>query len=409
MALAEGVAELCSAIVPHPMGMLSPAEIEAKADKAFPEIMRLATEWNSKGSRSVAKLAYPAERFEFDGKAEDVSNHFFDQGWSLGLPIIPPTPDRVEAMLRGTTRRPDEVLGRMPPRMASLTVELVAAHAVMAGCKPKYMPILIAAIEGLLDPKIDARGALSTTGTTQFVAIVNGPIVKDAGIASRQGSAGKGHRANATIGYAINLIAYNVGGSRPPDVDKSTFGSPADFTCWVFGENEEQVPVNWQPLHVERGFKESDSVVTVLYSYPPLDNIDHWSVTPEEHVRWWSRLISPLDNMGGPCWPNALDLEPVVALGPEHAALIASAGWSKDDFRKALWERARIPLSTWPAGSPAMRALVEKLGQLAPDSMVPITADPAKFVIAIGGGAGKQSHFFPSFPWCFTVSKLIRR
>jgi len=404
----EGAGELCCVEVPHPMGMMPPADIEARADRAFPRILELATKWQPKGSRVAKEMAYPARRFEFEGTTQDVTSLFFDQGWSLGLPIVAPTPDGVGAMLRGTKRAPHEVLGKVPPRMASITIELVAAHAVMAGCKPQHMPVLISAIEGLLDSGTDARAALSTTGTTQFVVIVNGPVVKEAGIASGQGSAGKGHHANAAIGYAINLVACAIGGSRPPDVDKSTLGSPADLCCWVFGENEDQIPGDWQPLHVERGFKKSDSVVTVAFTYPPLENIDHWSVTPEEHVRWWSRLVSPLDNMGGPCFPAVLDLGPIIALGPEHAALLASAGWSKNDFRQAFWHQTKIPLSTWPDGSPSMRTLMEKLGPLKPESMIPITAAPGQLVVVIGGGAGKQSHFFPSFPSCFAVSTLVR-
>ncbi|MFC2042439.1 UGSC family (seleno)protein, partial [Chloroflexota bacterium] len=395
VASSEGAAEACFVTVPHPLGMRPQAEVRKKAEDVFPEILKLATDWQPSGKLPSSKApAYPAERFDFEGTVEDVNKLFFDREWSLGLPLIPPTPERLGAILKGTSRKPDEVLGQVPPRLGTLTVELVAVHAVMAGCKPEYMPLLIAALEGLLAPEVNWRGALATTGTSESVVIVDGPVIKEIGVACEQGSAGKGHHPNAAIGYAINLVAYTVGGSKPPSIDKSTLGSPADFVCWVFGENEDKLPPGWVPLHVERGFKQTDSVVTVMSSYPPLDNIDHWSMTPEEHVRWWRYLISPMDNIGGPCGPQGMEQNPILAVGPEHAQLIASAGWSKDDLRQAIWEQARIPLSAWPASGPKMQMVIDKLGPVTPESMIPITLKPEQFQIVIAGGYGKHSHYF---------------
>jgi hypothetical protein len=391
------------------MGMIPQADIIKKAEEAFPEIMKMATEWEPLEKTISTKPVYPAERFTFTGTVEDVNKFLFEKGWSLGLPVIPPTPERIDEMLKGTNRKPDEVLGQVPPRMGSLTTELVAAHAVMAGCKPEYVPVLIAALEGLLEPEANWLAALTTTGTTESVIIVNGPTVKEIGLAYSQGAAGKGHHPNATIGYAINLIAYMVGGSKPPSLDKSTLGSPADFVCWVFGENEDELPLGWESLHVERGFKKHDSVVTVMASYPPVDNIDHYSITSEEHVRWWSYLISPLQNIGGPCRPIMMAQNPILAIGPEHAQLIASAGWSKDDFRQALWEQARIPLSAWPAGCPETKNFIDKFGPVTPESMIPITWKPEQFLIVLAGGSGKHSHYFPPFLGCFPVSKFVTR
>jgi hypothetical protein len=293
--------------------------------------------------------------------------------------------------------------------MGALTVELVAIHAVMAGCKPEYMPVLIAAAEALLDPKANARGSTTTTATTSTLVIVNGPIVDEIGIASRQGAAGKSHHANASIGYAIKLAAVIVGGSRPPSPDKSTLGGPGDFVCWVFGENEEALPKGWEPFHVDRGFKKSDSVVTVMGIYPPVDNIDHWSVTPEEHINWWAHLATPLLSIGGPAWITQMDQPHIVGLGPEHAQLLAGAGWNKDQFRKAFWEKARIPLSAWPKGSPNLDLLIKRFGPVRPESLIPITFKPEDFLIVIAGGSGKHSHFFPPFPGCFPVSRLVRK
>ena len=404
---AEGAADACLISVPSPIGMISRSDVEKKAEQAFADILKAATKWQPAGDIPSAKPVYPADKFDFNGDVKDVNKLFFDKGWSLGLPVIPPTAERVAEMLNGTRRGPDEVIGPIPPRMGALTVELLAVHAVMADCKPEVMPLLIAALEGLLTPEAAWRSALTTTATTQFLVIVNGPVVRQLGLACDEGAAGKGHHPNITIGYAINLVAYAVGGARPHSFDKSTLGSPGDCVCWVFGENEDKLPSGWKPLHVERGFEPTDNAVTVMCSYPPVENIDHWSTTPQEQVRWWSYLISPLTNIGGPGTPLSMKHSPVLALSPEHAQVTASAGWSKNDFRQALWEQARIPLLAWPAGCTEMKQLVEMVGPVNSESRIPITLEAKQFLVLIAGGAGKQSHYFAQFPGCQPVTKLI--
>ena len=277
----------------------------------------------------------------------------------------------------------------------------------MAGCEPEYMPVLIAALKAYLVPESNWRGALATTGTSQMMVVLNGPIVKKLGIGHAQGAAGKGYRVNASIGYALNLIAYAVGGSRPPDVDRSTLASPADYVCWVFGENEDKIPRGWNPLHVDRGFKKTDNVVTVMGSYPPVENIDHGNVTGRDHMRWWSYLINGLSNLGGATLPILFEQNPLVAIGPEHADMIASSGWSKDDVRKACWECTRIPLSAWPNSDKNEAELEKYLGPVTPESLVPICAKPEQIMIMVAGGDGKHSHYFGPFPGCFPVSRLI--
>ncbi len=406
--LAEGFREACFVQIPSPVGMLASSQIREKAEDAFDEILSAATAWQSSSSAAAERVSSSADILEFSGTVEDIHRHFLEKKWSLGLPILPPTPERVRGMLTGTAREPGEVLGQVPPRMGTLTVELVAVYAAMAGCRPEYMPVLIAALEGFLTPEADWRLALSGTGTSQLIVIVNGPVVKEIGIGSEQGAAGKGHPANGSIGYAINLVAYAVGGSRPPLFDRSTLASPSDYVCWVFGENERALPEGWEPSHVERGFKHSDSVVTVMAGYPPAENMDHWSASAEEHMRWWGHIVNPLQNMGGPAVPQVMEQSPIIALGPEHAHLIASSKWGKDDFRKAFWEQTRIPLSVWPPAC-ARERLAEKLGSINDDSLIPITLKPEQFLIIVAGGDGKQSHYFAPIPGSFPVSRLIRR
>jgi hypothetical protein len=408
-AIGQGAADLSFVIVPHPVGMIPVEEIRKKAEIVFPEILRAATEWKPEAKLPPAKPIYPAGKIKLRGTVEDINKIFFEKGLSLGLPVLPPTPDRVTALLKGTSRKPDELLGMVPPRMGALTVELVAIHAAMAGCKPEYMPVLIAALEALLDPKANWRGLTTTTATSSVLAIVNGPIIYEIGLASRQGAAGSGHHANASIGYAINLIADIVGGSKPPTPDKSLLGGPGDFVCWIFGENQVAIPKNWEPYHVDRGFKKTESVVTVMGVYPPVDNIDHWSITPEEHINWWANLVTPMLSIGGPCWISQMDQPHIMALGPEHAQLIAGAGWNKDLLRKAFWEKARIPFSAWPKGCPNVDLLVKRFGPVRADTPIPSTFRPEEIHIVIAGGAGKHSHFFAPFPGCFPVSRPIKK
>lgn len=216
VATSEGVSSPCIVAVPHPIGMLAEPDVRHKAECAFPFIMEALTQWRPGPASANVQSVYPSEVIEFKGSVEEINHYFWTRKWSLGLPIVPPGIEFVETMLKGTKRKPDEILGLVPPRMGTLTVELAAVHAVMAGCRPEYMPVLIAALEGFMTPKANWRGALSTTGTTQSIVMVNGPVAGRVGIASEQGAAGKGHHANGAIGYAINLIAFIVGGVKTP-------------------------------------------------------------------------------------------------------------------------------------------------------------------------------------------------
>jgi hypothetical protein len=391
------------------MGMIPVDEIRQHTEQLFPEIMKAATQWKPTVKLAPMKAAYPADRFKFTGTGSDVSKLFWDKKWSMGLPILPPTSERVAEMLKGTTRKPDDVIGIVPPRMGVLTVEMAAVHCVMAGCRPEYMPLVIATMDALLTPEANLRGAFTTTGTTAALIFVDGPIVKEIGLAYGQGSAGKGHLANAAIGYAVNSIIYAVGGSKPPAADKGTLAAPSDFTGWIFGENEDALPKGWNSYSVDRGFKKTDSVVTVMGIYPPIENIDHWSGTPEEQINWWAHLITPVNDLSGPCSPVSIGQPKIIGMGPEHAASLASAGWTKEMFAKAFWEQTRMPLSAWPKGCDKS-TLERKLGKsLADDALLPVAQTPDLIQVVIAGGAGKHSHYFGPFPGCYPVSKLIKK
>ncbi len=279
----------------------------------------------------------------------------------------------------------------------------------MAGCKPEYMPVLITAMEALLSPGANWRGSATSTGSIGALVIVNGPIVKEIGLAYSQGAASRMHHANASLGYAIDLIAAVVGGSKPPSPKKTTLGSPADFVAWVFGENEDALPKGWQPYHVDKGFKKTESVVTVMGIWPPVNVVDLWSATPEELSNWFSHAVSPLLSIGGPCWASQMEQPHIIGLGPEHAEIYAKAGWTKDQIKEAIWKKARIPFSSWAKACPNQAAFREKFGEVNQDTLVPITLKPEYLQIVIAGGKGQHSHYFAPFPGSNPVSKVITK
>jgi len=208
------------------------------------------------------------------GESDDVFEFMFDQGLTDGLPVIPPTPERVLRMLGGTKRDPQEAIGIVPPNLAPVTVEKIAINAVMAGCKPVYMPVIIAAVEAITTEQFNMHGVLATTHFPTPVIIVNGPIRDRIGMNYRMNVLGQGNRANATIGRAVQLVVRNVGGGRPGEVDRAALGQPGKYT-FCFAEFEERS--NWEPLHVARGFRRDQSTVTVYAGGAPNGIIDQLS------------------------------------------------------------------------------------------------------------------------------------
>ena len=211
-------------------------------------------EANARGDKMTAR------RIEL-GDAEDVFEFMFERGLTDGLPVVPPTPERVMWMLTGTRRDPRDVVAIVPPNLAPVTVEKVAVNAVMAGCKPEYLPVVIAALEAVCTDEFNIHGIMSTTWGATPVIVVNGPIRHRLDMNMGMMALGYGTRSNATIGRALKLVLRNVGGARPGDIERSTLGALGKFTT-CFAEWEERSP--WEPLHVERGFNKDENVVTVF-------------------------------------------------------------------------------------------------------------------------------------------------
>src|SRR5881396_269418 len=222
-----------------------------------------------------------ARRVEL-ARLEDEHEAIFARGWTDGLPVVPPTEERVLAMLAGSTRAPDEVVATVAPDLVECTVEKVAINAVMAGCKPEYLPVVLAAVEAACTDEFNVHGLLATTYFSGPVVIVNGPIARAIGMNSGGNVLGQGNRANATIGRALQLVIRNVGGGRPGEVDRATLGNPGKYT-FCFAEDEAGSP--WEPLHVERGLPPGRSAVTLFAGEGPRGVVDQLSRTPESLAR----------------------------------------------------------------------------------------------------------------------------
>ena len=272
-----------------------------------------------------------ARRIEVAAMEDDIEVGF-ERGWSDGLPVVPPTEVRVVRMLTGTTRDPAEVLGNIPPNLASCTVEKVAINAVMAGCKPEYLPVVLAAVEAALEPDFCMHGLLCTTHFAAPMVIVNGPITKAIGMNSGGNALGQGNRANSTIGRALQLVIRNVGGGVPGGIDRATLGNPGKLT-YCMAEDESD-PI-WDPFSVDRGIASGKSAVTLYAAEGMLGNMGDMSRTPESLTR---SLAMSLRVIGHPKKIQAHDA--MIVLSPEHLRVYREAGWSKaralEEFNKAL-------------------------------------------------------------------------
>jgi len=311
----------------------------------------------------------------------DELEDMFERGWTDGLPVVPPTPERVAAMLGG--RDPDRSLGRVPPAHGEATLERVASCAVLAGCRPAYFPVVVAAVEAALEPAFNPHGLAVTTQPAGVVAVVNGPARERLGLNGGIGALGPGNRANATIGRALRLVLTLTGGAAPGALDRSTLGSPLKVGV-CFAENEEASP--WQPLHVEHGFDADASTVTLVAADAPLSISEHRSRTPEElaaTLGWaaaatWSPFWWPMDDTS------------LYVVCPEHSALFAAAGWSKERLREAIYEAVVRPARELQRGETTPTVWAS-----GPDELIHKWTDPEKiqFVVA-GGEAGRFSAVF---------------
>ena len=308
----------------------------------------------------------------------DELEEMFERGWTDGLPVVPPTAERVEAMLGG--RDPGASLGLVPPAMGEATLARVAACAVLAGCRPEYFPVVAAAARAVLDPAFNLHGQAVTTQPAGQLVVVNGPVREAIGLNSGMGALGPGFRANLTIGRALRLLVCLTGGAMPGAMDRSTLGQMGKLSFCI-AEDEETSP--WEPLHVERGFAAGQSVVTVIGSDAPLSISDHRSRTPGDlaYILAWAAASAWSTNW----WPLA---EPsVFVICPEHAQMFRDAGWTKQRLRQFMFEAVRRPAGLLRRGE-----TTPVVHSADPDALVPKWASPEAIVLLVAGGeAGRYS------------------
>ena len=311
------------------------------------------------------------------GESEDDIEAMFERGWSDGLPLVPPTPERVARMLTGTTRDPAEVVAIVPPDLVDCTVEKVAINAVLAGARPEYLPVVLAAVEAACTDEFNIHGVLATTMPVGPVVVVNGPVARAIGMNSRGNALGQGNRANATIGRALQLVIRNVGGGRPGGVDRATQGNPGKYT-FCFAEDEAGSP--WEPLHVSRGFHAEDSTVTVFTGEGPRVILDQLSRTPESLVGSFAACLRTVAH------PKIVfGIDAMLVVSPEHSRVFAEAGWDRAHLLDALGERLQIPGHEFVRGADG---ITEGMPEAFADATLPKFRDGGLLVVHVGGGAG---------------------
>jgi hypothetical protein len=396
---AKGLPGLPVVTVSHPIGGIPAAAVAAKADAIVDSVMRALTT-NPDGAAQPVVGSHAPE-LEAPGDIDEFQNWLMERGWGDGLPAIPPTRERVARMLSTVRRRRDEVAAILVPRLGRATLEAIAANAVMAGALPEHLSVVLAAVEAVAEPAFNLQAIQTTTHPCSPLVIVNGPIARRLGIHAGGNVFGQGARANAVIGRALRLILQNVGGARPGREDRATHGHPGKYS-YCIAENEAASP--WEPLSVERGFSAGESTVTVCGSEGPHNINDHSSTTPEA-------IATTVASVAATVGSNNIYLggEPLVVLGPEHAATAASSGWSKDDFRRRVWEQAAVPLACFA------RENIERFATIYPEgfkdrpagAVARVARDWRDIMVVVAGGAGKHSALIPTFGSTRSVTRRI--
>ena len=343
--------------------------------------------------------AYDLKSPSYEVDEGDAVEFCYDRGWSDGMPVVPPTEEKVKAMLSGAGFEPEAQIAFIETRQAVITAEKAAINAVLAGCRPEYMPVIVAALGALADPGYEYHGPATSTGGSAVLMLVNGPIARQLDINSGDNLFGPGWRANATIGRAVRLIMRNVIGTLPGTLDRSTIGHAGKYT-FCFGEDEKNSP--WLPLHVERGFRPEQSTVTVFAALAPHQWYNHLSNTGEgilmtlcAHLRFSSGVGSQ---------PQYF-----LIFAGEHRAVLAKEGWTKEKIRQYCFANTQTSHED-------LKRIQVMPGEITPGDearMKPLVVSPEDFVVvAAGSKAGAFSAFVPGWSGkrsSQSVTKEIRK
>jgi len=410
-----GMPGLPIVVIPHPVGTIPREKVEQLADAALEEIVYVLTHEGERLEEEYLKKAQelkkrspsykvmdlnPLEVIEIENSLQgmrEANRLFYERGWTDGLPVIPPTQGEVSRMLEFVGKGGGEILGRMPPKWAELTLLKAAINAVMAGCLPSYFPVVLAALEAILDPRFNLYGVQATTNSASPLLVINGPLVKELDLNSGHNVFGQGWQSNATIGRAVRLTMVNVGGANPGGLDHATQGHPGKYTFCI-AENEGANP--WQPLHVERGFDLQRSTVTAIGCAGPV-------LIMGEGIRGEEILASAASTLSARGANTILfGGAPGLVLTPEAAAMIARDGFSKEDVKRFLFETARVPITAY---TPAALGVVTRFR---PDmegaEFITIADRWEDIVIIVAGGEGApHMSFLPTFQSSYPVTKAI--
>jgi hypothetical protein len=322
-----------------------------------------------------------AKQIEVNDSLEAIE-YYYQKGWTDGLPIVPPTEERIFEMLKSVNMEPDTVVGSIPERSRVFTAELVAINAVMAGCLPGYFPVVMAAVQALSEPEFGLHGPSASTHGAAIMIAVNGPIAEQIGMNAGANALGPGNRANATIGRAIRLLMMNVGGS--PEFDRSTLGTPAKFS-FCFSEKMTE----WTPMHVQRGFNENESTVTVFACEGPNQIQNHGSLNGEGILRTMADRMSALGTMN-----MASETEMAVVLCPEHYQHLHREGWSKESVQQYLFENAKRSIRDMKNGGIIDAPIVDGDGQM---FKYAVPSSEHILLLVAGGEAGRFSACMPGW------------
>jgi len=341
---------------------------------------------------------------------EKVNELFLANRWADGLPIVPPGPALVKAMLAGTTRSPQEIVGQVAPKNGTATVEKIAINAVMAGAKPEYFPVILAAMEGFTDKHYDLTHVQASTGSFTPVVVVGGPIAQELGFNSGIGMLGHGWRPNSTVGRALRLSLLNIGQTWPQVNDMALTGRIAAYTFFTFAEDTARSP--WEPYHVSRGFEPTDSTVTVATAVNPV-LFGGGAVTPWTGKGVIESMIARMKS-GGVVWPHSQTY--ILVLHPDCAVDLAKNGYTRRSLQEYLYEQTRVPyekvagpvffghdneidfIRTSIADGRIRPDRAEVfLNALKPGGRIPIVQSPDDFHIIVAGGSPGYDLLF-SYP-----------
>lgn len=349
----------------------------------------------------TAGNAAGARRHRAPADLRGAQTYLEGKGWTDGLPAIPPTEELVREMLAHTRASPGELLGVMEPLKGKVTVEKAAANAVMAGCEPRYFPVVLAAVRAVLQPQFNVGSTACTTGGAAPVVVVSGPVAAELGINAGTACLGGNVKANATIGRALRLTMRNLGGAKPDGMEKSTQAWPGKISI-CFAENEARSP--WEPFRVSQGVAPERSAVSVLAVrgiYSVTEGVQQTGKGVLETIAGGMRML------GVPIYYQ-MGVPVIVCLGPEHANEIAKAGYSRAELQEYLFEHCRMPVRTlrdrvyylpdcWPAS----------VDPNDPEALVPMVSEPRHFWIMVAGGDGRHSAWMPAWNVCEGATEAV--